>query len=125
MPSTRPELFVMPITAPLFFDSYLFFLVFGVLTLVGGIMGYVKAKSVASLVAGGVCGVLLIVGALLIVRSSWQIGAALDLLVSLALLGRFGPALFRGKLNPAAYLVPLALVGVVLTLMLLLGGGHP
>ena len=117
----------MPVIAPLFFDGHVFFAVFGVLTLVGGVMGYVKAKSVASLVAGGVCGVLLIVGALMIAHAgTWQMGAALDLIISLALLGRFGPALFRGKLNPAAYIVPLALIGVILALVLLFSAGaHP
>ena len=48
-----------------------------------------------------------------------------NLLVSLALLGRFLPSLFRGKLNPAAYVVPLSIVGVVFALMLLFSAGHP
>ena len=34
--------------------------VYGVFTLVGGIIGYVKAKSRASLIAGGICGLALI-----------------------------------------------------------------
>lgn len=106
--------------APFLFNTKVFFLFFGVITLVGGVMGYVKARSTASLVAGGVSGLLLIVGALLIPRA-WQAGLILDGLVSLALLGRFAPALFRGKLNPAAYVVPLALVGVVLAAVLLFG----
>ena len=112
--------------APLFEHTKVFFIFFGVVAFIGGMAGFVKAQSVASLVAGGVSGVLLILGAVLLPHSSWHIGAALDLIVSLGLLGRFGPALLRRKFNPAAYLVPLALIGVVLTLMLFLSpAAHP
>ena len=45
----------------------------------------------------------------------------IDLLLSLALLGRFLPSLVRGKYNPAAYIVPLAMVGAVLGIVLLTG----
>ena len=41
----------------------IYFLIFGLLTLAGGIMGYVKANSVASLIAGGLSGILLMAGA--------------------------------------------------------------
>lgn len=92
-----------------FFFAY--FLFFGALTLLGGVMGYVKAKSTASLIAGGVSGLLLIGGALLFRYGYLQGGVILLLLVSLALLGRFLPSLLRGKLNPAAYVAPLSAVG--------------
>ena len=57
--------------------------------------------------------------------ATWQIGAVLDLLVSLALLGRFAPSLFRGKFNPAAYVVPLSIIGAIFALLLLFSAGHP
>ncbi len=113
------------IISPLFHDTRIFFIVFGIVAFIGGLIGFVKSQSTASLIAGGVSGVLLVLGAVLIPKA-WQTGAAIDLIVSLALLGRFGPALFRRKYNPAAYIVPLAVIGVVLTLMLFLSpGAHP
>ena len=113
------------IISPLFHHTRVFLIVFGIIAFIGGLVGFVKAQSTASLIAGGVSGVLLIVGAVLIPKA-WQTGVALDLIVSLALLGRFGPALFRGKYNPAAYIVPFGIVGVVLTLMCFLSpAAHP
>ena len=41
----------------------IYFIVFGVLTILGGIVGYVKAGSVASIIAGSITGVLLLVAA--------------------------------------------------------------
>ena len=47
-------------------------IVYGVITLVGGIIGYNKANSKASLISGGVSGVLLIAaGILQIVGQDW------------------------------------------------------
>ncbi len=115
----------MPI-APLFFDAEIYFIVFGVITIFGGVMGYVKARSAPSLVAGGIAGVLLIVGALLIPKlTGYRTGALLDLIVCLLLAGRFVPSLVRGKLNPAAYVVPLAIIGAILAAVLLFSAGHP
>ncbi len=99
--------------------THYYFAFFALLMLIGGIMGYVKARSVASLVAGVISGLLLILGALLIFHHLEKGGGALLLLVSLALLGRFTPSLLRGKLNPAAYVAPLSLVGTILAAMLL------
>lgn len=99
-----------------------YFLLFGLVTLLGGVMGYVKAKSVASLLAGGLSGALLL-GAACLLPSRPAGGAILGLVVSMALLGRFTPALLRGKKMPAAYLVPLSALGVILAFVLLLASG--
>lgn len=108
---------------PPFFAPY-FYIVFGAVTLLGGIMGYVKARSVASLAAGGGSGVMLVVAGYLLLGShgAATIGVSLGLVVSLLLLGRFLPALLKGKTMPAAIIVPLALVGTVLAIVLLVSG---
>jgi hypothetical protein len=38
----------------------IYFIVFGVLTIAGGVMGYAKAGSTASIIAGSICGILLL-----------------------------------------------------------------
>lgn len=60
-------------------------------------MGYVKAKSKASLIAGSITGGLLLVSALLIFRGI-SAGEILGLVVSLLLIGQFGPSL-RNKIK--------------------------
>ena len=115
------------IISPLFFDAEIYFIAFGLITIFGGVFGYLKARSIPSLVAGGIAGLLLVVGALLLPRlAAWVMGASLCLVVSLLLVGRFLPSLFRGKLNPALYVVPLGIIGAILAGVLLFGaGGHP
>lgn len=95
---------------------------FGLVTVLGGVMGFVKAKSLASLIAGGVSGGLLLVAGFL-VSTHLGAGALLALVVSFALLGRFTPALARGKRMPAIYMVPLSAVGAVVAIMLLMARG--
>lgn len=99
----------------------IYFLIFGLATIAGGVSGYVIAGSKPSIIAGGVAGLLLILGGVLLSRvgGAYMGGLALSLLVSLALAGRFIPALVSGKLNPAAYMVPLSVVGVCAAAVLL------
>lgn len=101
--------------------SYLFafFALFGTVTILGGIQGYLNARSVASLVAGAISGVLLLAGAFLWHAGYLKGGPILLFVISLALLGRFTPSLLRGKLNPAVYIVPLSLVGTILAALVL------
>jgi hypothetical protein len=40
----------------------IYFIVFGILTIAGGVLGYVKAGSMASIIAGSISGVLLFAG---------------------------------------------------------------
>jgi uncharacterized membrane protein (UPF0136 family) len=61
---------------------------YGTLALAGGVMGYVKAKSRASLIAGGISGLLLIGSAIL--GASYPVaGLVVASVVSVALCARF------------------------------------
>jgi uncharacterized membrane protein (UPF0136 family) len=79
---------------------------YGFLVLVGGIIGYVKAKSRASLIAGIALGSLLGVAAGLLATGSPVFAAALGLISALVLIARFLPAFMRTKkLMPAGAVV--------------------
>jgi uncharacterized membrane protein (UPF0136 family) len=79
---------------------------YGFLVLVGGTIGYVKAKSRASLIAGITLGSLLGVAAALLATGSPVFAAALGLLSALVLIARFLPAFMRTKkLMPAGAVV--------------------
>lgn len=97
----------------------LYLFVFGALTIAGGVMGYVKAKSRPSLVAGGLSGALLIVAGYL-VGSHGQVGLVLGLIVSLALAARFVMSFRKSKkVMPAGLMAVLGIAGVALTALAL------
>jgi uncharacterized membrane protein (UPF0136 family) len=94
----------------------IYFLVFGVLTIAGGIIGYVKAASAVSLVAGAITGVLLIVAGLFLPQH-WELGLALGLLTSAILAGQFIPRVFRTRrLVPAGVMSVLSVIGIVIAI---------
>lgn len=75
-------------------------------------MGYVKAKSKASLIAGSITGGLLLLAAFLIFRGITA-GAILGLVVSLLLIGQFGPSLLKKfKVMPNLLVVVLGFITV-------------
>jgi len=91
----------------------IYFIVFGVLTIAGGIIGYVKAGSVASIIAGSITGILLLVGAFLIPEHR-AIGLATVFIVSLLLLAQFAPKFIRtGTVMPAGIMAILSVIGLV------------
>jgi uncharacterized membrane protein (UPF0136 family) len=91
----------------------LYFIIFGVLTIVGGIVGYVKAGSVASIIAGSITGVLLLVAAFLLPEHR-AIALASALILSLLLAGQFVPKFLRtGKVMPAGIMSILSVIGIV------------
>lgn len=94
-----------------------YFFVFGAITIAGGVLGWVKARSSASIIAGGVFGGLLLLAAWLCGRGD-RIGPAVALFVSLMLAGRFTKA-FRqnGKVMPGGVMALLGLVGVAVALV--------
>lgn len=92
----------------------IYFLVFGALTIFGGVMGYVKAGSMASLVAGGVSGLLLLGGAFMLNPTAKPIMIGLAV-VCAALAYRFLPAVLKGGgFMPGGLMASLAVVGLVL-----------
>jgi len=94
----------------------IYFLVFGVLTIAGGIMGYVKARSVASIIAGTITGILLIVAAYFL-PTQREIGLVLALLTSAILAGQFIPRFLRTRrMMPAGLMSLLSVIGIVVAI---------
>jgi uncharacterized membrane protein (UPF0136 family) len=77
---------------------------YGVLSLVGGAMGYIKAHSRASLIAGGGSGLVLIGGALLAL-SHPVAGLVTVSLVSAALVARFAKSALGKRASSIAYVM--------------------
>ncbi len=95
----------------------IYFIVFGVLTILGGIVGYVKAGSVASIIAGSITGVLLLVAAFLLPEHR-MVGLATALIVSLLLAAQFIPKLLRtGRVMPAGIMSVLSAIGVIVAIV--------
>ena len=91
----------------------LYFIVFGALTIAGGIIGYVKAGSTASIVAGSTTGVLLIVAAFLLPEHQ-AIGLATAFVISLLLAAQFVPKFIRtGRVMPAGMMSILSVIGII------------
>ena len=95
-----------------------YYFVFGVLTLVGGIIGFLQAKSLPSLIAGTLCGLVLIAAGLLAVYGKVNVALILGILVSVVLAGQFIPKVMLNRAPIQAILMAgLSAVGVVLTLI--------
>lgn len=95
----------------------IYFIVFGLLTIVGGVIGYVKAGSTASIIAGSVSGIALIVAAYLL-PGNLVLGLAIAGIVSILLAGRFIPAFMKtGQVMPAALMSVLSVIGVIMAIV--------
>ena len=99
------------------------FVLYGLLVLLGGVIGYVKAKSRASLIAGiGFAG-LLSVAAALVATGAPRLGAGLGVVSALALIARFLPAFMRTKkIMPAGTVVVIGVLVLVVGLIALANG---
>ena len=94
----------------------IYFIIFGLLTIVGGVIGYVKAGSTASIVAGSISGILLLFAAYLL-PGNLALGLALAALVSIALAGRFVPIFIKsGQVMPAGLMSILSVIGVIMAI---------
>ena len=91
----------------------IYFIIFGLLTIIGGIIGYVKAGSVASIIAGVITGVLLLVAAFLLPEHRVA-GLAIALIISFLLAAQFVPKFFRtGRVMPAGMMSVLSVIGII------------
>lgn len=91
----------------------IYFIVYGVLTIVGGLIGYFKAGSAISAISGGIAGILLLVAAWLLPGNQLA-GLLIALIVSLFLVGRFLPKFIgTGKVMPAGMMSLLSIVGLI------------
>jgi len=95
-----------------------YYVLFALLSIVGGLMGYLKAKSTVSLLAGSVSGVLLIAASFMLSGRHPIRAYSLGLLVSVLLAGKFVPDFIHKKaIVPGGLMAVLSLAGIVLTLL--------
>jgi uncharacterized membrane protein (UPF0136 family) len=87
-------------------------LIYGILVAAGGVMGYVKANSMASLIAGGLSGIALVGAAVAMMKGSYSAGWWVSLIVALLLLGRFGSAMLKSgfKMMPGGMVIILSII---------------
>jgi len=92
--------------------------IYGVILIFGGFMGYLKARSVPSLVAGGLCGIIAL---LLGYYYTWKFAPIAALLLGLFLLGVMGRRYLRTrKAMPALLVVALSIIVVAVQIYVLL-----
>lgn len=90
-------------------------LIYGVLVAAGGAMGYFKAGSMASLIAGVGSGILLAGASAAMMKGSYQAGWWVSLIVALLLLGRFGSAALKEfKMMPGGMVIIFSLIVIAL-----------
>ena len=97
-----------------------YYLVFALLAIVGGIMGYVKAKSTASIVSGSLSGGILIVASVMLYEKRPIIAGVIALCVSVMLAGKFVPDFIHKKaIIPGGLMAALSLASIVLSILVL------
>ena len=95
----------------------IYFIIFGVLTIVGGIIGYTSKGSTASIVAGSISGILILLAAFLLPNNATA-GLLLGGIVSIALAARFLPAFLRtNDFMPAGMMSILSVIGIVMAVL--------
>jgi uncharacterized membrane protein (UPF0136 family) len=92
--------------------AQIYYYLFGLVAIAGGAMGYARAKSKASLIAGSVSGALLIIAGML---SPGVPGFVLALIVSILLLLHFGRS-YAAKRKPMPAIPMIVLSGICIVL---------
>jgi uncharacterized membrane protein (UPF0136 family) len=105
---------------PMLNIARIYYFVFAAFTAAGGVMGFVKASSKPSLIAGVISG-LLLAGAGMWMPSNAKGGCSLGIVISALLLGRFLPAyLKKGARMPALPMIILSVIGIILAVIALI-----
>jgi uncharacterized membrane protein (UPF0136 family) len=95
----------------------IYFIVFGLLTIIGGIIGYASKGSMASIIAGSVSGILILAAAFLL-PNNVTAGLILAAVVSILLAGRFLPAFMKtGDFMPAGMMSILSVIGIIVAVL--------
>ncbi|MEI6349700.1 MAG: TMEM14 family protein [Verrucomicrobiota bacterium] len=96
----------------------IYYFILGGLTILGGIIGYVKAKSVPSIIAGTLFGLILAGAGALMVFGNTQPGLILGILATVAMAGQFIPKVMGSRAAPHVIVMAiLSAIGVILTLI--------
>jgi len=95
----------------------IYFIIFGALTIIGGVIGYVKAGSVPSIIAGVITGLLLVAAGLLL-PDHGAAGLGDAFIRSLLLAGQFIPKFVQmGKMMPAGVMSILSAIGLIMAII--------
>jgi uncharacterized membrane protein (UPF0136 family) len=89
-------------------------LIYGIISIIGGIVGYKQAGSKASIISGGISGLLLIFAALIqLLGQPW--GFNLAVYITVALVFFFAFRLFKTrKFMPAGLMIFLGIISLIL-----------
>jgi uncharacterized membrane protein (UPF0136 family) len=108
---------------PVIEATEIYYIVFGIVTFLGGVIGYAKAKSTPSLVIGLIFGITLVSAGILLLcgqTNTIKLGLILGLLSTAVLSGLFIPKVMMNRAAP--HVIAMAVLsgaGLVLTLIAL------
>lgn len=86
-------------------------LIYAIIVAAGGVMGYLKANSLASLIAGGGAGIILAGSSIAMMKDAYQAGWWIALAVTVLLLARFGMAALKEfKMMPGGLVIIMSLI---------------